>query len=715
MRHFKKKTIALCLASMIATLGSFSVANYEHKLVSLDIENNIPGKVKVTAILNRNLTGELQILRVSEGEYSIILPGTVSVIDKMPDVSNYSNITGINIATFPYTPDKEGYTSITLKTVNSPALLATTSLAIEQANFPREKQKEKEATSVSSTQRSYWDSHKQKTNAGSRVQEELPTKQIKQNTSKKTLATEDDKKTLTLGDDSDGNTENLVINDEKTQEYSSSETYPYIIGVAFLLVLIIFIYFVGKEQMSRVVGEQKNLKFDSDDKEQNSNKSKIKKVTKVINELDKKYSHVQDKIFNSDYDMQMFKDDVKEDTPSAVVEENNIVDLDVLFKEHFQNKSLPNQNEADTECSNIVDLADLFKDFSELDEVAESDKKDETSTAVEDERFDESLYENVITNSNITFTKQDGANLSQLLQNEVRDDTVGYINDVLKEQAPTNNVMTKEQLLENVLGEYIIKQQIDFTKEDVDIIRELLSVELDPSFISDLRTNHERTKELHEELVQRRNESHARPSVIQTLKVRDLLPDLSMELKKQGNSQIKSEYRPEVVYFSEEYEVNKLTVSEELTDITSLEKYSNNSFRPSDDLPILENSYEVQTLSTGGILPVLSDVLQNPEKYEVKKDTQKTVDEEALLKSISNVVFKPFYEEKEESYVLDFDSVSPIMKDNTDVIQENIPKEQVADDNITKKYEPESEIKLAEKDVSEEKPKDINNKVDIIK
>ena len=106
--------------------------------------------------------------------------------------------------------------------------------------------------------------------------------QEKQKKSEKASPNEDAAQSPTLAADMDGNAGEFEINDEQTQEYSSSETYPYIIGVVFLLVLIIFIYFVGKERMSGVVGEQKNFNIDSDDNDKDSKKSKIKKITKTI-------------------------------------------------------------------------------------------------------------------------------------------------------------------------------------------------------------------------------------------------------------------------------------------------------------------------------------------------------------------------------------------------------------------------------------------------
>lgn len=63
--------------------------------------------------------------------------------------------------------------------------------------------------------------------------------------------------------------------------------------------------------------------------------------------------------------------------------------------------------------------------------------------------------------------------------------------------------------------------------------------------------------------------------------------------------------------------------------------------RPSDTVEYSESGYYVQKMTISG-LPDLKDVLKNPEKYETKEPEPVVVDEEALLKNISNVTFKPF-------------------------------------------------------------------------
>ena len=150
-----------------------------------------------------------------------------------------------------------------------------------------------------------------------------------------------------------------------------------------------------------------------------------------------------------------------------------------------------------------------------------------------------------------------------------------------------------------------------------------------------------------------------------TLNVKDLLPNLSQELEKQGRKPIESEAKAEVVYFSEGYDVSKLSVSEELSDLSSALKIANaNEYRPSDAVPIVENGYEVSTLSIKDELPDLNDVKANPNKYADKKPEKVVVDENALLQSISNVTFKPFYNdvEKELNQFENFEIINTMQK-----------------------------------------------------
>lgn len=120
--------------------------------------------------------------------------------------------------------------------------------------------------------------------------------------------------------------------------------------------------------------------------------------------------------------------------------------------------------------------------------------------------------------------------------------------------------------------------------------------------------------------------------------------------------------------------------------------------RPSDEIELVDTSYEVQKMSIAGELPDLTDVLKNPEKYETPEPEPEEVDEEALLRNITNVTFKPFDDGTREFEVLnDFDdsnapSVSDMQEefnqlgDNFEIInqEEEIP---LAEENDNDDFE----------------------------
>ena len=237
--------------------------------------------------------------------------------------------------------------------------------------------------------------------------------------------------------------------------------------------------------------------------------------------------------------------------------------------------------------------------------------------------------------------------LSQLLQNEISDETLDNIEEFAPKMPEQKKNPTEMDILENVLAEYTIKQNISFSKDDVDIIRKLINVELDDTFITNLRTNPQRTEAMKKEIENREKKPH-KTSEMRILNVKGMLPDLSLEVKKQGNRAIQSEVKPEVVYYSEGYDYKKMSVSSELANMSkAMMDKDANKFRPSDESPIVESGYEVKTLAIKDALPDITDYKKNPSKYEEVK-VKEEIDEKALLESIMNVKFKPFYEDVQE-------------------------------------------------------------------
>ena len=223
-----------------------------------------------------------------------------------------------------------------------------------------------------------------------------------------------------------------------------------------------------------------------------------------------------------------------------------------------------------------------------------------------------------------------------------------------------------------------------------------MSVELDNDFITDLKTNPKRLDEMRQEIEKQNTKPH-KSSELLTLNVKDMLPDLSEALKKQGGRKIESEAKPQVVYYSEGYDVSTLSLKDELPDLTiEINKDYAYESRPSDEIELAESGYDVDTIRISDDLPDLNDALIHPEKYEEEKSTIE-VDEEALLKNISDISFKPFYE---ENTTLEISN-----NDNDDLTSPQILDEQ----KVIDLHEEASE-NIIQGEVSSEPPQNSENK-----
>lgn len=630
MRNFKKRTIALCLASVVTVLGSFAEKAYQNSLMSLSIDRGSYGAVSFTAFTKKPFLQTLNPEKVDDNTYQIILQGVNSEMTSLPAIKEYENIESIKVSTFPYAPGVDGYTRILVKTKGEPSVNAVASLYIpDKSSVP---------TNVLTTtteietpkaenkkQTSYWDQH------GTAVSQEVPsTTESKQN------GKPVEKKSYKV---KNTQSEDFNNSDIDVPSVTSNERMPVVIGIIVLAVLILLIVFLRKDQMASIVGDQNDFDFDDDDNSKKQ-KSKTKKIKNTINKLNETYKNTQptSKInivtgttVNEEAKLNQEAEEQKETDEPAV-----IVDLDSLYNEKSkaEQKNDTTQEESSEEHD---DLADLLNQFS----------SEEENPQEEEAGFDEKLYNDTINSENLNFSENDAQRLNQLLQNEIGDETLNNIEEFALKEPNEPKHLSEIEILENIIADYTIKQNLSFSKDDVDSIKKLINVELDEDFVKDLRTNPQRTEAMKKELESREKKPH-KTSEMLILNVKDLLPDLSKEVKKQGNKKIVSEAKPEVIYYSEGYEVSKLEVSSDLANVSeAIHNKDATKFRPSDDLPIAESGYDVSMLSIKDSLPDIADYRKNPQKYETKKVENK-VDEKALLNSIQNVQFKPFYENVQE-------------------------------------------------------------------
>lgn len=607
MKGYKKRTIALCLASALTVVGAFGAENYSNTLMALRINVGSGGSVNMTTFTKKPLNNGIKQVKIDSNTFVITLPDTDSLAEE-PDIDNYDNIENITISTYPYTTESDGCTKIVVKTSGEPRLSANNALFIPE-NI---KSKLKQEPTQNYALRRY------ESEDSSDEEEESKTEA----TAEKTAATQND-----------NNITNAFTPPDYTKTNSSGGSFEYmaiVICVSVILLLLFIIYLFSKDKMASVIGEQEDL--DVNGKSGNKKQSKTKKLRSTINKLDKTYSYKTSADINYGTSYSFQSDEQQQDNPPNNTEEEpmNIVDLDLLYQE------VQKENNNDNDGND--DLAALLDAFA-------TEEKPEVQ-AEEEEPFDENLYNSVINNKTLNFTDSDLKKINLLMQTELSEETLSKLKEYL--QTPRKKHLTKQQILEEIISTYSIKQNIDFTPEDVDAIQKLMNVELGPDFAKDFTTNPVRTKIVEKEIKENTGKSTHKKSDIVTLKVKDMLPNLSEELKKYGGKAIKSEAKPDVIYYSEGYEYEKLHVSNELSNIANnMGKPGVNSHKPSYQAPIVETGYEVSTLSIKDELPDMADVWANPQKYQDKKPEKPAVNEEALLKSISNVTFKPFYEDVE--------------------------------------------------------------------
>lgn len=630
MRQFKKRTIALVLASVVTVVGAFGAENYKNSLMSLKFEHQSNGSVNMTLLTKRNYEKNITPIKKDANTYVIMLPEMNNQIPSMPELDG--NVDSVNIRTMPYTTSSKGYTKITVKTAANTILNAQKALyipdkttdSVQEAlpNLNEDKQLE-DTPSNNDTNENYSNAPQEGSlHSLSGVEQTAPV-DIRQSIKQFEPTQRPSNKIIST---SQNNLE-PPVQSEQPQE-NSSEIILLISGIFLVLILSIYFFIRGKNKVAEIIGE----KLDYDDKEEKANKQKEnekrKKIKHTIHKLDKMYAKPFKMPVNS-------IPETETTTPTKPIESisSNIVDLDELFQEKTKTEEPTFDNEEENKA-----LEEFLSGFSFEEAIGESPKVEETS-------FNEELYNKFINDGNLRFTKDDIEKIEKLLSSEISDDTINNINSFVV----TNPIVTKRpraEILENFITAYTIDQNISFSKDDVDALNKLISVELDSDFITDLRTNPERLKEMQNEMAKHKVKPH-KTSELLTLNVKDMLPDLSEALKKQGNRKIESEVKPQVVYYSEGYDVSTIALKDQLPDL-SVEINNDEAYksRPSDSMELAVSGYDVAKMSVGNELPDLDDVLKNPEKYETPKEEPVKVDENQLLASIKNVTFKPFYDEE---------------------------------------------------------------------
>ena len=700
MKHFKKRTIALVLASVVTVVGAFGAENFKNSLMSLKFENSTSSAVNVTLLTKTNYEKTITPVKKDATTYIIMLPETTSQMSSAPELSG--NIESVNVRTMPYTTNSKGYTKITIKTLPNTLLSAKKALYIPEKSKPQEEapasQEEQNPQTIQTqeqrvdyNQRRDYDNYRRNNNSihsRSGVDQTNPV-DIKESVrqfesgskSNYTQRPQSNQQNTTDNNKTKTTAVTTPLNSEPAVPPSSSdptEIVLIVLGLMLALAAGAYIIIMAKNKMAEIIGEQPD--FDINDepspKAKEKEKEKKKKIKTTIKKLDKMYTKPVKMPLDSLSAPDTKTDNIQNSVDEKKDDDNIIVDLDELFNEKNKQNPKTATEQEDEENEALEDFLSSFS-FSDIEELQE------------EELYNEELFNKFINNGELRFSKSDIQKINELLANEISDDTLRNIDKFVVTNPITEKKPSHRELLENFVTTYTINQNISFSKEDIAALDKLMNVELDNDFITDLRTNPNRIKEMQQEFEKQKSKPH-KTSELLTLNVKDMLPDLSEALKKQGGRKIESEVKPQVVYYSEGYDVSTLSLKDELPDLS---KEINNAdaykSRPSDDIVLVESGYDVAKMSVSDKLPNLEEMLKEPEKYDNPKETPVKIDEEALLKNISNVTFKPFYDGSKQFEVInDFEpentpSVSDMQeefsqfdKDFTIINEEEIPKEQ---------------------------------------
>ena len=665
MERLKKRSLILVLASVMTVTGACFADGYKNSLMSLEFEGDSTNSVNV--ILHTKIDDGTSVIpkKIDANTYIIMLPETDDKSTNSQKLGN--NIVSVNKKTMPYTSNGSGYTKITIKTLApNTELNAKKTLYKPSAVITENILEEKKPVSQSDN-----------------LYNNLPQQQVN------TTSDGTNHSGKSLPEDSKNTTETQNIKQETIQKYVSedktpsentplqtipqddnSDTILWVLGFLTVLLVCIFIIVKSSRKMEELVGEKVDFSTDNNKNKKDTKHSQIKKTIRILDKMYEKPIKMPRVETNSG---QIISDKKEEETNDAV-----IVDLDELFQSNTNSKT------TETDIFDNDALDDFLNSF---DIEAEEEK---LRNEIENNNKMDELFEKYIIEGSYTFSQADIEKINELLNSEINDDTLKNISKYAVSNPIKEPKKSKNEILENFITNYTINQNISFNEDDVIALNKLINVELNSDFITDLTTNPERTAQMKKE-IESRQVNHKAHEIL-TLNVKDMLPDLSEALKKQGDKKIEYEVKPQVVYYNDQYDVKKLEVRDELPDLTlDFDDPEYNKYRPSDNIELAAEGYDVKTLTINDKLPDLNDAIKHPEKYREIK-TKTVVDEDSLLKSLSNVTFKPFYD-GEESFEISnkFEDEDNIFKtqntEENDLSHDSQPTSSYRDNSQTELFE----------------------------
>lgn len=647
MKQFRKRTIALVLASVVSVAGSFASENYKNSIMAINFSTSQNGTVEMVLQTKSAYSGSVTPIRKDANTYVLMLP-EINSQAATPELQG--GIESVNIRTMPYTTGGKGYTKITIKANSSTVLNTTAKIFIPSSQPTNTIATKKEASEVIPQQATKPTYASRQTESNKETSRKSTTAQTdnKNYYNKTTDNISQHSESSTIKDDTISLETETVSNDISTENNPehTTEKILLILGALLIITCIIYFYTKAKNKLTEIAGESLNIDIEDEKTPSKKQKkeSKREKIKTTIKKLDSKYPHSA--VISRQSNL---NNENKKQPQSFKKEEMNVVDLDELFQEQVKSQNTEKYNEEDEDENKALEdfLSGFFFDEESIEEEPQ-------------EAYDTAFFEALLKTENLKFSKNDVECINKLLKIEINDTTLKDI----KNFAVSNPIKasTAQDILEDLVTTYTISHNISFNKEDINALYKIITVEIEPDFVTDLRTNPKRTKEMENEIINS-SERLKKPSEIVTLSVRGMLPNLSEALKKQGNRRIVSDYKPTVIDYHDSCEVRKFSVDTELPDLSvEINNKSAYRFKPTEEIQYTDDSYEVVTLSTSNQLPDLQDALTNPSKYE-KEEKKIIVDEDALLQNISNVQFKPFYDDSTDIEILNKVENAPSVSD----------------------------------------------------
>ena len=636
MKYFKKKTLALVLASVISVAGSFAAENYKNSIMAINFEQSNNGALSMVVETRTAYSGNVSPVKKDANTYVLMLP-EVNNMASTPDLAKVGHIESVNIKTMPYSQAGKGYTRITIKTFNNINIIGRNKVYI-----PTEKKEPVQIENKDNTEPIQSTKTETKGNASEIAVKQYSTKPIqnaqneRQNTANNIILNTNEPNSINTDKVSQApqniKKEDAVANNVPKTNNNSFETTMLMLGFILAVITIIYFFNKAKSKLTEVTGEHLEIEVEDNDNEEKKKKSvKKEKLSDAIKRIDSAYSK---SAISALKEFPISEYSVDEQSQNQNVE---IVDLDEVYQEKNKTIELPNITEEENKA-----LEDFLSEYSFDEDTLELKEKELLG-------YSEADYEEIIHNENLRFSKNDIEKIGKLLMSEISDETMKNLDKYVVSN-PIVPIIPNDKDLAKLVADYTKDGNISFTQEDIDTIDKLMHVELEPDFVSDLKTDPKRTAEMEKEIINYKSVTRTGKE-LSPLKVKDMLPDLSSALKSYGSRDIKSEYKPDTVYYSDGYDVSVLNVDNVLDDLAISENHTTDYEKPAYEIQLVDSNYTFEKIHIDD-LPDLHDALYHPEKYEEPKKETPKIDPDSLLKNIDKVAFKPFYDGTTEFEVL---------------------------------------------------------------